>query len=67
MNFRRHVLLAALSTLAFGTSLVHAQTDVLRVGTDATFPPMEFVDNGKRTGFDIELTEALAKSMGKQV
>jgi polar amino acid transport system substrate-binding protein len=28
---------------------------------------MEFVDNGKRTGFDIELTEALAKSMGKQV
>ena len=46
---------------------MHAQTDVLRVGTDATFPPMEFVDNGKRTGFDIELTEALAKSMGKQV
>ena len=67
MNFRRRVLLAILSTLALGSSLVHAQTDVLRVGTDATFPPMEFVDNGKRTGFDIELTEALAKSMGKQV
>jgi polar amino acid transport system substrate-binding protein len=37
------------------------------VGTDATFPPMEFVDNGKRTGFDIELVEAIGKVMGKQV
>ncbi len=67
MNFRRHILLAALSTMALSTSLVQAQNDVLRVGTDATFPPMEFVENGKRTGFDIELTEALAKAMGKQV
>ena len=67
MNFRRHFLFAALSALTMGSSLVHAQNDVLRVGTDATFPPMEFVENGKRTGFDIELTEALAKAMGKQV
>jgi polar amino acid transport system substrate-binding protein len=28
---------------------------------------MEFVDNGKRTGFDIELVEAIGKAMGKQV
>lgn len=67
MTFRRQVLITALSALAFGSSQVYAQSDVLRVGTDATFPPMEFVENGKRTGFDIELTEALAKSMGKQV
>lgn len=67
MNFRRQVLISVLSTLALSSSLVHAQTDILRVGTDATFPPMEFVENGKRTGFDIELTEALAKAMGKQV
>ena len=39
------------------------EDNVLRVGTDATFPPMEYVDNGKRTGFDIELVEALATSM----
>ncbi|WP_145925415.1 glutamine ABC transporter substrate-binding protein [Bordetella sp. H567] len=41
--------------------------DVIRVVTDATFPPMEYVDNGKLTGFDIELVEALAKAMGKKV
>lgn len=67
MKFRRHFLLAALSALALGANLAQAQDNVLRVGTDATFPPMEFVENGKRTGFDIELTEALAKAMGKKV
>jgi polar amino acid transport system substrate-binding protein len=41
--------------------------DVIRVVTDATFPPMEYVENGKLTGFDIELVEALAKAMGKKV
>lgn len=66
MNIRRQLLLAA-AALSLGTATVHAQDNVLRVGTDATFPPMEYVDNGKRTGFDIELVEALAKAMGKQV
>lgn len=66
MTIRRHLLLAA-AALSLGAASVHAQDNVLRVGTDATFPPMEYVDNGKRTGFDIELVEALAKAMGKQV
>ena len=66
MNIRRQFLLAAAALSLVATS-VHAQDNLLRVGTDATFPPMEYVDNGKRTGFDIELVEALAKAMGKQV
>ena len=44
---------------------VHAQDNVLRVGTDATFPPMEVVENDKRTGFDIELLEAMAKDIAR--
>ncbi|MGF0240850.1 transporter substrate-binding domain-containing protein [Rhodococcus sp. IEGM1300] len=44
-----------------------AADDVLRVGTDATFPPMEFIKDGQRTGFDIELIEALGKELGKKV
>lgn len=66
MNIRRQLLLAA-AALSLGSASVHAQNNVLRVGTDATFPPMEFVENGKRTGFDIELVEAMAKAMGRQV
>ena len=67
MTLRRHFISAALTLATLGASVGHAQDNVLRVGTDATFPPMEFVDNGKRTGFDIELMEAIAKTMGKQI
>ena len=66
MNFRRHFLLAALAAAALVTGPAHA-ADVLRVGPDATFPPMEFTENGKRTGFDIDMVEAIAKKLGKQV
>jgi polar amino acid transport system substrate-binding protein len=48
------------------SATAHAQ-EALRVGTDATFPPMEFVENGKRTGFDIELVEAIGKAMNRKV
>ena len=64
MNLRRTLLLAAAS-LALPLAL-HAQ-EALRVVTDATFPPMEFQKDGKRTGFDIELTEALAAAMGRKI
>jgi polar amino acid transport system substrate-binding protein len=44
-----------------------AASDTIRVITDPTLPPMEFMQSGQRTGFDIELVEALAKEMGKKV
>ncbi|MFL9927330.1 transporter substrate-binding domain-containing protein [Herbaspirillum lusitanum] len=58
---------AVFSLLTAVAPAASAADDVIRVGTDATFPPMEFLKDGKRTGFDIELIEALAKSMGKKV
>ncbi|MGN1057569.1 MAG: transporter substrate-binding domain-containing protein [Comamonas sp.] len=68
MTFRRTVLHAALAVCCISTtSLTMAQSNVLKVATDATFPPMQFVDNGKITGFDVELVEAMAQKMGKQV
>lgn len=67
LKYRRPFLISTLAALALSAMGAHAQDNVLRVGTDATFPPMEFVDNGKRTGFDIELVEAIGKAMGKQV
>lgn len=64
MPLRRHLLaLALLSSTAFGA---HAQA-VLKVATDATFPPMEFFENNQRTGFDTELVEAIGKQMGRKV
>jgi polar amino acid transport system substrate-binding protein len=57
-------LLAAL-TLSVGT-LARAQ-EVLRVATDATFPPFEYTEGGKRVGFDVELIEAIAKVLNRKV
>lgn len=67
MTTRRTLLTAALTLgLAWSAGSAHAQ-ETIRAVTDATFPPMEFVKDGKRTGFDIELVEALAAAMGKKV
>lgn len=44
-----------------------AASDTIRVITDPTLPPMEFMQSGQRAGFDVELVEALAKEMGKKV
>jgi len=52
--------------VGFATS-AHADSEPLRVGTDATFPPMEFADAGKRSGFDIDLVEAIGASLGRKV
>ena len=64
----RRTLLASMFVLAglISTS-AFAQKAPLRVVTDATFPPMEFVKDGKRTGFDIDLVEALGKEMGRPI
>lgn len=41
---------------------------VLNVGLEGTYPPFSFVDeNGKLSGFEVELSEALAKQLGVKV
>ncbi|WP_025916905.1 transporter substrate-binding domain-containing protein [Herminiimonas sp. CN] len=68
MNHRRFFI-ALLAAAGFVMPmLAKAQSaGVIRVATDATFPPFEFSKDGKRTGFDVELVETLAKTMGKKV
>lgn len=68
MTFRRALLVAAFALAGFTgfTGAARAQA-VLTVGTDATFPPMEFIEAGKHTGFDVELVEAIGKAMGRRV
>lgn len=60
-----NVLLAL--TLGSFAAVSLAASDTIRIVTDPTFPPMEFTQGGHRTGFDIEITEALAKEMGKKI
>jgi polar amino acid transport system substrate-binding protein len=66
MKLRRTLLISCLALLGLGAATSHAQ-EVLRVGTDATFPPMEFVENDKRTGFDIDLMDAVGKVINRRI
>lgn len=68
MHTARRTLLIGLLALAGSLgNAAQAQNAPLRVVTDATFPPMEFVKDGKRTGFDIDLVEAIGKEMGRKI
>lgn len=39
----------------------------LYVGTNAEFPPFEYLDNGKVTGFDIDLVKAIGKELDMDI
>lgn len=40
---------------------------VLKIATNATFPPYEFYENGKITGIDIDIARAVADKLGKRL
>ena len=67
MVLNRRSLLGLVAGMTLALSGVAKAEDALRVATDATFPPFEYSENGKRTGFDVELIEAIAKVLNRQV
>lgn len=61
------LLILVLAFSAFGCGQKPAeQKKVIKVATDATYPPMEYVDEktDEIEGFDIDLGKALAEAMG---
>lgn len=43
------------------------QSGELKIGTDATYPPLEFSEGGQFSGFDIDLGNAIARELGVRV
>lgn len=70
MKFRKLGILMVLAAMLV-TSLVtgcQGQLQKIVVATDATWPPMEYVDENKEiVGFDIDLMNAIAKEAGLEV
>lgn len=52
---------------ATGPAVTTLEAGFLTVGSCLDYPPFESVKNGKETGFDVELTEAIAAKLGLQV
>lgn len=73
---RKNVLIAGLvlGSSLFGQAMAGEQLQkikdagVINIGLEGTYPPFSFVDeNGKLTGFEVQLSEALAKELGVSV
>ena len=62
-------LLAAVSIVGCGSSGGNpADSDTLRVGTEGTYSPFSYQGtDGKLTGYDIEIAQAVGAKLGKQV
>jgi len=75
-TLRKQLLIGGLilGTALSGTAMAGEQLQkikaagTLSVGVEGTYPPFSFQDeNGKLTGFEVELSEALAKQLGVKV
>lgn len=63
MLLRSLLALACMMTLA-----TCKRSNALVIGTDATYPPFEFVDEkGQLAGVDVDMGRALAKHLGREV
>lgn len=57
-----------LTALLFAGTMASAAKPILKVATDATFPPFESIDGkGKMIGFDIEIMQAIADEAGYEL
>jgi polar amino acid transport system substrate-binding protein len=69
----RQVLAAVLAVVLVPVLLATAEAGgiervkkagVLKVGSDITYPPFEFMEAGKQAGFDVDLAQEIAKALG---
>jgi len=70
MKFRKLGILLVLAAVVVASLATgcQSQTKKIVVATDATWPPMEYVDENKEiVGFDIDLMNAIAKEAGLEV
>jgi len=65
------ICISAMLVIAFAVTAcgsAGADKNVLKVGIDDTYPPMEYKDDaGANAGFDIEVANALGEKLGKKV
>lgn len=61
-------VLSAAAVLSFGAASAAQAADVLRVGTEATYAPFEFMgEGGKEIGYDMDIIRAVGEAAGFEV
>jgi len=76
MLTRRHALAGLVALTALSAATVSASADTLTaikekgvmiVGNSGSYPPFEFMADGKLTGFDVDLANELGRRMGVKI
>lgn len=67
--FKKFAASALVAAVLFSGSLSAQAAEVLRVATNPTFPPFEFVNSETKevTGFEMDLIRAMGKELGMEV
>lgn len=55
------VMVIAATTMLFGCKKSEPSADTIIIGTNAEFPPFEYLEQGKIAGFDIDLMNEISK------
>ena len=68
-NHKLYILTAVIIALSLALSGCSSKTQTVRIATDATWPPFEYVDEGSKeiVGFDIDLIKAIAADQGIEI
>lgn len=61
------VMVIATTTMLFGCKKSEPSADTIIIGTNAEFPPFEYLEQGKIAGFDIDLMNEISKIIGKKI
>src|SRR5665647_2607363 len=49
------------------TNTNEADSKLLIIGVDSTYPPFEYIEQGEMIGFDVDLANEIAKRLGKEI
>ena len=49
------------------TNTNEADSKLLIIGVDSTYPPFEYIEEGEMIGFDVDLANEIAKRLGKEI
>ena len=61
------LIVASILSLGILAGCGQKESNVIVMGTNATFPPFEEVKGGEAVGFDIELSQIIADKLGKEL
>ncbi|MGE5550889.1 MAG: basic amino acid ABC transporter substrate-binding protein [Bacteroidota bacterium] len=67
MKILRNVLFLGLAAMLVLGALGCGKKEALKVGSDCTYPPMEYQEGDEFKGFDIDLIKAIAEEMGREI